>query len=242
MEILGIDVGGSGIKGAVIETQSGNLITERLRLLTPSVSSPENIADTVNELKRLHNWDGPIGIGFPAVVKNGVIKTAANIDKNWIGCDADKLFTDVTECPVKVINDADAAAIAEMKFGAGSSRQDLVFVITVGTGLGTALFYKGLLVPNLEFGQLIINDRIAEKYASDAVREKGDLSWKKWGKRFNEYLLEIERLFFPDLIIIGGGISKKFEKFSEYITTVETSVTPAKLLNNAGIIGAAVNY
>jgi polyphosphate glucokinase len=184
-------------------------------------------------------WTGPVGCGFPGVVNKGEIFTASNIDKKWLGTNASRLFSKTTGCEFVVINDADAAGIAEMTFGAGRDNSGVVFVITVGTGIGTALFSKRCLVPNTEFGHLNMRGMVAEHYCSDAVRKKEDLSWKKWSKRFNEYLAEIERLFWPDLIVIGGGISKKQSKFFQYLET-KTNVVAAHLRNEAGIIGAAM--
>lgn len=239
MEILGIDIGGSGIKGAPVNIETGKLVSERKRYPTPDPSSPENIATTLIDLVKHFNWKGPVGSGFPAVVNNGKIFTASNIDNKWIGTNASDLFSKTTGCDFVVINDADAAGVAEMEFGAGRDNQGVVFIITVGTGIGTALFSKGCLVPNTELGHIVMNDMIAEKYCSDAIRKKEDLSWKKWSKRFNEYLCEIERLFWPDLIIIGGGASKKQTKFFQYLDT-KTKVVTADLRNEAGMIGAAM--
>jgi len=239
MEILGIDIGGSGIKGAPVNIETGKLVSERKRVPTPDPSSPENVATTLIDIVKHFNWTGLVGSGFPAVVNNGKIFTASNIDKKWIGTNASELFTKTTGCDFVVINDADAAGAAEMEFGAGRNNQGVVFVITVGTGIGTALFSKGCLVSSTELGHIIMNGMVAERYCSDAIRKKNDLSWKKWSKRFNEYLNEIERLFWPDLIIIGGGVSKKQTKFFHYLET-KTKVVAAQLRNEAGIIGAAM--
>ena len=239
MEILGIDIGGSGIKGAPVDINTGKLISERIRFPTPDPSSPENVATSLIDIVNHHNWTGPVGCGFPAVVHEGKIYTASNIDKKWIGTNASQLFTKTTGCEFVVINDADAAGVAEMEFGAGKDNQGVVFIITVGTGIGTALFSKGRLVPNTELGHLIMHGIVAERYCSDAVRKNKDLSWKKWSKRFNEYLVEIERLFWPDLIIIGGGASKRHSKFFQHLET-KTEIVSAHLRNEAGIIGAAM--
>ena len=239
MEILGIDIGGSGIKGAPINIENGKLVEERKRIPTPCPSTPQNVVKTLKSLVDHFDWKGSIGCGFPAVVHNGEIFTASNIDKKWIGKNAEVLFSKATGCETAVINDADAAGVAEMEFGKGKDNQGVVFIITVGTGIGTALFSKGRLVPNTELGHLIMHNMIAERFTSDAVRKKEDLSWKQWAKRFNEYLSEIERLFWPDLIIIGGGASKKHEKFFQHLTT-KTEVVSAQLRNEAGMIGAAM--
>ena len=238
-KILGIDIGGSGIKGAVVNTKTGKFINKRHRIETPNPATPEAVAEVINKLVQHFKWEGPVGCGFPAVVQNGVVKTAANIDQTWIGVDAGKLFSEVTGLPVTVINDADAAGLADIKFGAGKAVNGSILMLTIGTGIGSAFFTHGTLLPNTELGHLILNGQDAEKYASDATRKNDKLGWKDWSARLNEYLLEMERLFWPELIIIGGGISKKMEKFAQEFT-VKTKVVPARLLNNAGIIGAAM--
>lgn len=239
MKILGIDVGGSGIKGAIVDTANGNLLTERHRIETPKPATPVAIAETISAIASHFEWkDAPIGIGFPSVVQHGVVHTATNIDKSWIGVEADKLFSDITKCACHLINDADAAGLAEMNFGAGIEYFGVVMVITVGTGLGTSLFSNRELVPNFEFGHITIHGDIAEKYTSDAARKRDELSWKKWGKRFNEYLTKLEHLTWPDNFIVGGGASKKFDKFKDELSTRATTV-PAQLKNEAGIVGAA---
>jgi polyphosphate glucokinase len=239
-KVLGIDVGGSGIKGAIINTKTGELLTERYRIPTPVQAKPEQIADVIQQLVEHFKWNGIIGVGFPAVVQNGIAKTAANIDKSFIGTNIENLIAKKTNCRVKVINDADAAGQAEMKFGAGKKNKGVVFLITVGTGIGTVIFTKGKLLANTELGHIYMNkDREAELYISDATRQKNDLSWKDWAQRFDEYLNYLEQLFWPDLFIVGGGVSKNEAKFQQYLT-VKTKVVPAQLLNYAGIIGAAL--
>ncbi len=238
-EILGIDIGGTGIKGAPVDVENGSLLAPRFRLLTPSPSKPKPMAETVAEIARHFAWTGPIGCGFPALVQAGVVRSAANIHKKWIGVDAQALFADVTGCPVIVLNDADAAGLAEMTFGAGRGRNGVVMIITIGTGLGTALFLNGQLVPNTELGHIEIGGQDAELRASDAARQRDKLSWKRWAKRFNKYLNTLERLFSPDLFILGGGASKKHEKFIPLLS-VRAEILPAQLLNEAGIIGAAL--
>lgn len=239
MEVLGIDIGGSGIKGAPVNTGTGVLLAERFRLPTPEAAKPEQVASTVSNLVHHFSWSGPLGCGFPAAIRSGVALTAANIHKKWIGTDVASLFAQATGCPVFVLNDADAAGLAEVTFGAGRGRQGVVVVVTIGTGLGTALFTDGQLVPNTELGHLEVDCQEAELIASDAARKRDNLSWKKWAQRFDVYLRRIESLFWPDLIILGGGSSKKFERFASYLT-VRTEVVPAQFLNDAGIVGAAL--
>ncbi len=238
MEILGIDIGGSGIKGALVDIRTGELKTERLRIPTPRPSTPQAIAQAVKELVDNFNYNGPIGCGFPALVINGVVKTAANIDATWVDVKAEELFSAQIGMPVYLLNDADAAGIAEITFGAGKGRMDTVFLITIGTGLGTAIFTEGKLLPNTELGHLKMYGKSAEKYCSDAVRKVKELTWKQWASRFNEYLAYIEFLFSPSLIILGGGASKKFELYAEFLNA-KAEIVPAQLRNQAGIIGAA---
>lgn len=239
MQVLGIDVGGSGIKGAPVDTRTGKLLAERLRIKTPKGADPGPVADVVAEIARSFDWRGPIGIGFPAPIKAGVAMMAANVSDKWIGTNADELFTKTTGCPSTVVNDADAAGLAEMKFGAGKGQPGTVIMITLGTGIGTAIFHGGKLLPNTEFGHLDMNGRDAEHRASDAVRQLEDLSWKKYAKRLNRYLAAMEKLFWPDLFIVGGGISKQSEKYIPLLK-IETPVVPAQFLNEAGIVGAAL--
>jgi len=238
-EILGIDIGGTGIKGAPVDVESGILLAPRFRLHTPDPAKPQPVAETVAEVTRHFAWDGPIGCGFPAVVQAGVVRSAANIHKKWIGVDAQALFTETCACPVTVINDADAAGLAEMAFGAGRGRQGVVLLITIGTGLGSALFIDGKLVPNTELGHIEMDGGDAELRASDAARQREKLSWKRWARRFNRYLSMLEHLFSPNLFILGGGASKDYEKFIPRLA-LQCEVQPAQLLNEAGIIGAAL--
>jgi len=238
-KILGIDIGGSGVKGAIVHTKKGELLTERYRIPTPQPSTPEAVADVIAKIAKHFKWDGPIGVGFPGVIQQGVVKTAANVDKSWLDIDINRLFSLRTGCKVHVVNDADAAGMAEMKFGSGAGVNGVVLLVTVGTGLGTVLFTNGKLVPNLELGHIILHGDDAERYASDAARKNDNLTWDDWAGRFNEYLNRMEELLWPDLIIIGGGASKKDEHFMKHLQT-NASVVPAKLLNNAGIVGAAL--
>ena len=239
MQILGVDIGGTGIKGAIVDINKGELLTERYRILTPPSGKPRPMAKTVKEIVDHFQWNGPIGCGFPAAVRQGMILTAANIHKIWIGTNVESLFAEVTGCPVKVINDADAAGLAEMTFGAGKDYTGVVLLITIGTGLGTVLFTNGQLLPNAELGHIEIDGLDAEWKASDAARKRDKLSWTKWGKRFNTYLSHLEALVWPDLIILGGGSAKKFDKFSDCLK-IQTPVVVAEFLNEAGIVGGAL--
>lgn len=239
-EIFGIDFGGSGIKGAPVDTKKGKLITERYRIPTPNPSNVETVVDTMKQLVDYFNWKGPVGVGFPSVIMNGVAKTAANIDKSWIGKDARQLLSDKTGLPVFVVNDADAAGYAEIKFGAGQDYRGTVILVTIGTGIGSVIFSDKKLVANTELGHLFLDNGFeGESFAADSVRENENLDWTQWGSRLNKYLNELHKLFWPELIIIGGGISKKPEKFMHSIN-VPTRIEMAMLKNDAGIIGAAL--
>lgn len=237
--VLGIDIGGSGIKGAPINTKKGKILQERFRIETPETSSPKAVAVVVNKIIKHFKWKGSVGCGYPGVIQNGFARTAANVDKAWIDTNINKVLSNATGLPVYAINDADAAGLAEMKFGAGKDHKGVVLLLTIGTGIGTVLFSNGKLVPNLEMGHIELHGQDAEKYCSDAVRKNLNLSWEDWGKRFNEYLQVMEALLWPDLIILGGGASKKTDKFVE-ILKVRAKVVPAELLNEAGLIGAAL--
>jgi polyphosphate glucokinase len=215
------------------------MLTERYRIPTPEGAKPEEVAETISEVVKFFNWKGDIGIGFPAAIRDGVALTAANIHKDWIGVHIPTLIKNYHKANVFVLNDADAAGLAEMTFGAGRNLKGSVLIVTVGTGIGTALFHNGELFPNTELGHIEIGGVEAEKYASDAVRKDKDLDWHDWAVRFNTYLQKMEALFFPKTIIIGGGISKKTEKFVQYLD-VKAAILPAMLKNEAGIIGAAV--
>jgi len=235
---LGIDVGASGIKGAIVNVITGELVTERFRVPTPFPAKPKAVAKAISGIVNHFEWKGLVGVGFPAVIQNGTAKTASNIDKKWIGTNVEKLLSETTGCPVYVRNDADVAGIAELRFGAGKSKKGTVILITIGSGLGSAVFTNGVLLPNSELGHLKFKGMIAEHYAADSIRKRLELSWNDWGKRFNEYLQHLEFLFSPDLILLGGGSSKKFDKYKDLLQ-VDCPVMPAKLLNHAGIIGAA---
>ena len=239
MELLSIDIGGSGIKGAPVDLDSGRLILDRFKLLTPQPATPEAVAEVVTQLAGHFDWEGPIGCTFPAVVRRGIVHSAANVDKSWIGIDGERLLRKATGQQVILLNDADAAGIAEMRFGAGRDQSGVVFILTFGTGIGSAVFVNGHLHPNTEVGHLEFKGMHAEHYAAARVREAENLSYKKWGTRVNELLEHLEDIFSPDLFIIGGGVSRKMERFSDNLV-VATKVVPAQLRNEAGIIGAAL--
>jgi polyphosphate glucokinase len=236
---LGIDIGGTGIKAAPVDLETGTLLAPRERILTPKPATPEAVAAVVAQLAKHFDWTDSIGAAFPAVVKGGLVHTAANVDESWVDTDAGEVFSRIAGVPVTVVNDADAAGLAEVRFGAAQGRTDTVVMLTLGTGIGSAVFHNGVLVPNTELGHLRIRGKDAERRASEVARERDKLSWKQWTKRLNEYLAELERLLWPDLIVIGGGISKKADKFLPKLKT-QAEIVPAKLLNEAGIVGAAI--
>ncbi|MGS2641879.1 polyphosphate--glucose phosphotransferase [Streptosporangium sp. LJ11] len=239
MEALGIDIGGSGIKGAPVDVAKGRLTRERLRIPTPDPAKPEAVAAVVAEIVEHFAWDGPIGVTFPGIVVDGVARSAANVDKDWIGTDARQLFTKATGLPTAVLNDADAAGLAEVAAGAAKGRTGVVMLLTFGTGIGSALLIDGRLVPNTELGHLEIRGKEAEKRASDQAREAHDLDWDEWAEKVQEYLEHVEALFSPSLFIIGGGVSKKADRFLPHIK-LRTPIVPAGLQNEAGIVGAAM--
>jgi polyphosphate glucokinase len=239
MAILGIDIGGSGVKGAPVDTQAGEFLAERHRVPTPQPSDVNSVLDAVAEVAGQFDGYDSVGVTFPGVVVDGEIRTAANMDKSWIDAPAAHLFAERLGKPVTVLNDADAAGVAEAAFGAGRGQRGLVLMLTFGTGIGSALFLDGTLIPNTEFGHIELHGKDAELRASDRAREDDDLSWEKWAERVEEYLKHLEFLLSPRLIIVGGGVSKKSDKFLPLID-IRTPMVPATLLNNAGIIGAAV--
>lgn len=239
--VLGVDIGGTGIKGALVDVKKGEMKTERFRLETPQPSTPENVAATFKKIVDHFKWKGKVGVGFPAVIKKGVSTTASNIHKDWIGTDVAKLLENATKCSVTVLNDADAAGMAEITFGEGKDVKGTVILITIGTGIGSAIFLDGQLLTNTEFGHIYLKGHtaVAEKYASNTARKVEELSWSDWGNRFEDYLGHLQFIFNPDLFILGGGSSKKYDKFKDVIN-INTPIKTAKLLNEAGIIGAAV--
>lgn len=236
---VGIDIGGSGVKGAPVNLATGSLAGERMSLRTPSPSTPDALAEVVARVGSGIPVAGPVGVTFPGVVRAGVIETAANLDASWIGVDAADLFGQRLGRPVVVLNDADAAGIAEMTFGAGRDRRGVVITVTLGTGIGTALFLDGRLVPNTELGHIIVSGADGEKLAAASVRTAQALSWETWSGRLDAYLARLESLLSPDLIIIGGGISRDHAEFLPRLHARAT-VVPAQLFNDAGIVGAAL--
>lgn len=240
--VLGIDIGGSGIKGAPVDLRTGTLAADRTRIDTPEGATPDDVADVVEQIAESFadtvGATAPIGITVPAVVQHGIVRSAANIDDSWIDTDADALFTRRLGRPVHVVNDADAAGEAEMHFGAGQEVGGVVLLTTLGTGIGSALFVDGTLVPNTELGHLEIDGHNAESRAASSAREREDLSWKDWAERLQRYYSVVERLFSPDLIIVGGGISKKADKYLPLLD-LRAPIVPARLRNQAGIVGAA---
>ncbi len=239
MVVLGIDIGGSGMKGALVNSLTGEMLSERHRIPTPPSRKPKEMAKVVAELVEHFNHKGPVGVGFPTVIKHGICKSPGNLHKKWLNVNVPDLFADVTGLPVTVINDADAAGYATMNYGIGKGKMGLVLMITIGTGLGSGAFLDGELIPNFELGQIPYKKyKKIELWAAASAKEREGLSYKEWGNRFNKFLELVDLIISPDLIILGGGTSKKFDEFKEYIT-IETPVVPAELQNEAGIIGAA---
>ncbi|MBD1399753.1 polyphosphate--glucose phosphotransferase [Pelovirga terrestris] len=238
MQVLGIDIGGSWIKAALVDVNEGTLLGVPFELPTPRPATPGAIADQVGQLVSALDWQGRVGIGFPAVMREGVVGTAANIDASWIGIDAVDLFGNAIPGECVVLNDADAAGLAEMRFGAGAGHDETVLVLTLGTGIGSALFCRQQLFPNLELGSFPLKSGIAEEYAAASIRIQEHLSWQEWGGRLNQFFAAVERLLSPDLIIIGGGVSQRSDQFFPYLQT-RARLLPASLLNQAGIVGAA---
>lgn len=238
---LGIDIGATGIKGAIIDIENGRLLSDRVKYATPKNATPKNVIEKVLNIVSDLDWEGkPFGVGCPSIVLDGVTQSATNIDKSWIGYPIQKELSEIQGASVKVINDADAAGMCEQFFGEAKDIQGVCILLTLGTGIGSAFLIDGILVPNSELGMLMMRDGIAEHYAANSVRERKEMSWEKWGKNLNEYLNHLELLFSPSKIVISGGVSKKWNKYSKYLDLKRAEITPAKLLNNAGIIGAAM--
>lgn len=241
MNILGIDIGGTGVKGALVSVETGELTSERVRIETPKPATPEAVIEVIRQIVQMFDFQGPMGVGYPGVILEGRTMTAANLDAGWIGFAAADAITAATGCPAALVNDADAAGLAEVRFGAGRNVPGMVMVFTLGTGIGSAMFVDGKLVPNTELGHIFLRGHTtdAERYASERARIEEDLKWKDWSVRLDEYLHYMEDLFWPNLIILGGGASKDHEKFIPRLT-VRTKVIPAELRNEAGIVGAAM--
>jgi polyphosphate glucokinase len=239
MATLGIDIGGSGVKGAPVDTARGELLAERYRVPTPQPSDVTSVVEAVAEVAAQFDGIDRVGITFPGVVVDGVTRTAANVDKSWLDAPAARLFSERLGRPVTVLNDADAAGVAEVAFGAGRDQRGLIMMLTFGTGIGSALFLDGVLIPNTELGHLELDGKDAEVRASDRAREVDEMTWEKWAGRVQDYLRHVEMLLSPRLFVIGGGVSKKSDKFFPLID-IRTPMVPAALLNNASIIGAAV--
>ncbi len=240
--ILGLDIGGTGIKGALVDVKTGKLVTERVRYKTPSPAYPEAVAAKVKQLIEELDYEGDIvGCGFPAIVINGTAKSASNIHKTWIDTSVSDLFAETTGKKFVVINDADAAGVAEAHFGAMKSSEGVSLLLTLGTGIGSALFIDGTLMPNTEFGHLHLKgqEMVVEKYASNAIRKKEELSFEEWASRLNTLLLHLGHLFSPSKIVLGGGVSKHFDEYKENFKGLDFPVRPASLFNHAGLIGAA---
>lgn len=243
-KILGIDIGGTGIKGAIVDVTTGEMLTERKKILTPQPPTPEAVLETVNKLVDIYEWRGKdIGIGFPCVVKDKICLTANNISKSWIGTDVFEFFGTGIGSRVTVVNDADAAGVAESAFGNAKDKKGVVLVITIGTGIGSGFLYNGNLVPNVELGSIRWEEEKAEYTISNRVRKTDDLSWKVWGSRIGKYLNHLIEIYSPTEIILGGGVSKKFENFKGYLDIKRpVTISTAKFLNGAGVIGAAIYH
>lgn len=237
---FGIDVGGTGIKGAIVDLDQGVFADERVRIPTPQPATVEAVLDTIQMVIDKAGWQGPVGCTFPGVVRHGVIGSAANVDAGWIGVNLAERLAGQLGHPVEILNDADAAGLAEMRFGAGKDKDGLVMVLTLGTGIGSAMFIDGKLVPNTELGHLEIDGHDAESRAANSAREREELGYKEWSERLQRYFSHVEALFSPDLFIVGGGISKKSHKFLPRLS-LRTPIVPAQLLNQSGIVGAAVH-
>lgn len=236
---FGIDIGGTGMKAAPVDLDTGELVADRFRIATPTPSDPDAMAEVVGRLVGHFGWTGPVGVAFPAIVRHGVVHSAANISERWVGIDADAAFSEATGCEVTVLNDADAAGTAEMRFGAGRGRDGVVIVLTFGTGIGSGFFVDGRLAPNSELGHLEVDGYDAELRAAASARHRDDLSWKAWAKRVQRYLEHVVFLFSPDLLILGGGVSRNPDRWVPLLD-VETELVVAEFANNAGIVGAAL--
>ena len=239
MNVLGIDIGGTGIKGSIVNAEKGELLEDHLRVPTPPSLKPEPVLDIIKDIADHFKWNGPLGCGYPGVILQNVVHTATNFDPSWIGINLAQKIIEKTKNPAWIINDADAAGIAEMHFGAGRNQKGVVIVLTVGTGIGSAFFTDGQLLPNTEMGLIVMNGAFAEKSISSIVRERENLTWEKWAQRFDRYLHYLNTLFTPNLFIIGGGGAKDPDNYIPYLT-IKTPIVAAEHRNMAGIIGAAM--
>ncbi len=239
--IMGVDIGGTGIKYALVNSVTGEMLTERFKKATPKPATPQAVASVIQEAKEHLDWNGDIGCGLPSIVSNGVALSAANIDNQWIDLNVNEFLSKFLNCNVKVVNDADAAGLAEIKFGAGKNINGVVLLLTIGTGIGSALFVNGNLVPNTELGHIKFKKDTAEKYASNTTKKQKNLSYKEWANRMNKLLAHLERLFTPSLFILGGGISKRYYEYSDYLQC-NADIVPAEQDNAAGVIGAAMAF
>jgi len=241
-QILGIDVGATGTKGGIVDLEKGDLVSERIKFKTPDSKKPDEMIEVINDIVNELNWEGkPIGLGFPAIIKDKKSWSASNIHKSWIGYPIEETIAKRTKSPVFCINDADAAGLAEMQYGIGRGQKGTCILLTLGTGIGSALFINGVLVPNTEFGQLYYKDKVTEYYASNSARKNFEMDWETYGKELNKVLLHIDFIFSPNLMILGGGISKKLDSYEEFLSK-KMNIVAAEKLNNAGIIGAALAY
>ncbi len=240
MNILGIDIGGSALKGAPVNVKTGTLLGERHRIPTPDTLSPKAMAAEIKALAAHFKWKGPVGVGFPGVIHDNVIRTSANLHKDFIGLDGGKFFSEVTGLKVSLVNDADAAGIAEVRYGAGKGVKGAVLLLTFGTGVGSALFLDGQLYPNSEMGHLLMKGKSAERFVSAAAKERRELSYKEWARDVSDYLVQVEDILWPELIIVGGGISADHAKWFKHLK-IRTPIVPASFLNEAGIVGAALS-
>lgn len=236
---FGVDIGGTGVKGAVVDLETGTFASDRVRIPTPHPATVDSLVSTVKAVVTGAGWDGPFGCTFPGVVQHGVVHSAANLHKEWINVQLEARLSEATGHKVRALNDADAAGLAEMRYGAGRGKDGVVLVTTLGTGIGSALFNDGALVPNTELGHLEIDGHNAESRAASSVKEQENLSWEEWAKRLQTYYATLEKLFSPDLFVVGGGVSRKAKKFLPLLD-LETEIVPAALQNEAGIIGAAL--
>lgn len=239
MVVLGIDIGGSGMKGALVNSVTGEMLTKRHRIPTPPSRKPKEMAEVVAQIVKHYDHKGPVGVGFPTVIKHGICKSPGNLHKKWLGVNVKELFSTATGLPVTVVNDADAAGYATMNYGIGKDKKGLVVMITIGTGLGSGAFWDGELIPNFELGQIPYKKyKKIELWAADSAKTRDELTYQQWGRRFNKFLRYVELIIAPDLIILGGGASKDFDEYKDCIK-IETPVVPAELRNSAGIVGAA---